>query len=226
MNISVIREYLLDRVSSLVLQRDLWECREQYWVGNVLGTRFHSGDGDLLDSCKIAVEVRHLIKLCDDVLNHALRPCELDTLGFEFESWPKKPGEEPLIGKILACWNAPEINVPLTRENIAKFREWLLTGVIPFTKSDFEEEWSPDSSTCRICRTPWSKAKGDWCGGCGVEVPPPRDESSGIPYDRPPHEREREHTGICESRFIDTTVPIAADQRLHARIRRWLKGLW
>jgi hypothetical protein len=147
MNISVIREYLLGHVTSIELQRDLWDCREQIWVGGVLGSRFHHGENDLLDSRKNAVEVRHLVKLCDDVMSGFLRPCELDTLGFEFESWPKKPGEERLIGEVLARWNAPEISYPLTRTNIAKFRQWLMTGVKPFTKSDVGEDWSPDSDT-------------------------------------------------------------------------------
>jgi hypothetical protein len=75
-----------------------------------------------------------LISLCDVVLAGSLPPQELRTIGFALEASDKFEWDgdvDDLVASVVADWSCPEINYPLTLENIARFRAWL-TGAAPY----------------------------------------------------------------------------------------------
>jgi hypothetical protein len=69
------------------------------------------------------------IKLCDAVLVGELPPDALETIGFaliasEKFSWDGDSDE--VLAEVIADWSCPEINYPLTLENVERFRAWLM----------------------------------------------------------------------------------------------------
>jgi hypothetical protein len=80
----------------------------------------------------------HLTRLCDAVLSGDITPRALQAIGFcvvasdNFEYDTDTP-EGDLVGETLMDWSAPDVNYPLTLDNVRKFRERLVTGKDPFT---------------------------------------------------------------------------------------------
>jgi len=87
------------------------------------------------------VQADHLTRLCDAVLRGDLKPIHLQAIGFcilasdNFE-YDTDTVEGDLVGETLSDWSVPQINYPLTRDNIRKFRERLVTGNDAFTIDD------------------------------------------------------------------------------------------
>jgi len=72
-----------------------------------------------------------LVSLTDAVLAGALPPDALATIGFALEASDKfvwDGDSDELVASVIADWSCPEINYPLTLENVAKFRAWLTGG--------------------------------------------------------------------------------------------------
>lgn len=112
---------------------------------------------DLIDACTVApsmtfhnivnmdstfaVESSHLVKLCDAVLNGLLSAEKLESIGFclvasdTFE-WNSSTPDGTLLAETIHDWAAPEINFPLTRSNVLKFRHQLLTKENVFQPED------------------------------------------------------------------------------------------
>jgi hypothetical protein len=68
-----------------------------------------------------------LVSLCDAVLSRKLPALELSTIGFALEASERFVWDgEDLIGWIIDDWACPEINYPLTLENVQRFKSWLL----------------------------------------------------------------------------------------------------
>jgi hypothetical protein len=68
------------------------------------------------------------ILLCDSVLSGALSPELLATIGFALEASDKflwDGDEHELAADVIADWSCPEVNYPLTVENIRRFKQWL-----------------------------------------------------------------------------------------------------
>jgi hypothetical protein len=66
------------------------------------------------------------LRLCDAVSNETLQGEVLRTIAFviissDHLSW----GDDELLGKIIWDWSCPEVNYPLTSENMARCRKWL-----------------------------------------------------------------------------------------------------
>jgi len=75
-----------------------------------------------------------LIALCDAVLAGPLPVEELRTIGFALQAsdafeWDSDVDD--LVAEVISDWSCPEVNYPLTLENIARFRNWL-TGAEPY----------------------------------------------------------------------------------------------
>src|SRR6266700_942529 len=69
-----------------------------------------------------------LIAVCDAVVAGSLPPQELRTIGFALESSDKFEWDgdaDELVADVIADWSCPEINYPLTVENVARFRAYL-----------------------------------------------------------------------------------------------------
>lgn len=134
---SVLRDYFLGLVNESRLIEDLAGSVEQTSC-DVIG---HHIASDL--SQDFAVEPTHLIKLCDAVLSGKLAAKNLELIGFaligsEHFMWDGDDTEcgGALVAEVLHHWTSPEINYPLTVENVAKFGHLLLTGVHLFARED------------------------------------------------------------------------------------------
>jgi hypothetical protein len=67
------------------------------------------------------------ISLCDSVLRHELEPDALRLIGFAVITSEKLKWDwdDEVLGEILHDWACPEINLPLSIENVRLFRSWL-----------------------------------------------------------------------------------------------------
>jgi hypothetical protein len=75
-----------------------------------------------------------LVSVCDAVLSTTLPPQALRTIGFALECSDKFEWDgdaDELIANVIADWSCPEINYPLTLENVVRFRAWL-AGTEPY----------------------------------------------------------------------------------------------
>jgi len=83
------------------------------------------------------VRPEHLIRICDAVLGGEIEAKYLQEVGFcilasdHFE-YDTDTREGDLIGETVFDWSAPEVNYPLTIENVRRFRERLVRGRDPF----------------------------------------------------------------------------------------------
>ena len=93
---------------------------------------------DMKDELGVTSELA--IALCDAVLGGELPAGALETIGFALMASDKffwDADEDEVLAEVIPDWSAPELNYPLTLENVKKFRAWL-TRVEPYpTKSGF-----------------------------------------------------------------------------------------
>jgi hypothetical protein len=87
------------------------------------------------------VSIEHLVKLADAVLDDALPAEALAGIAFGLIAddhflWDTDTPEGDRIGETLYDWSTPEINYPLTKGNMSKFRHLLLTGENTFVRAD------------------------------------------------------------------------------------------
>jgi hypothetical protein len=129
------------------------EKLKQYFLGNdditqlaedlkgsatLVGQSMHHHIVDM--EADFEVTPKHLVALCTDVLAGALDPYTLRQVAFcliasDHFLWDTDTEEGNLVGETLLDWSAPEVNYPLTLENVAKFRVRLETGVDTLKKS-------------------------------------------------------------------------------------------
>ncbi len=68
------------------------------------------------------------VRLCDAVITHDLPPMALQTIGFALmasERFYWDGDKDDVLASVIADWSCPEINYPLTLENVQRFRAWL-----------------------------------------------------------------------------------------------------
>ncbi len=68
------------------------------------------------------------MRLCDAVLSGDLPAADLRTIGFALRASDKfewDGDEDDVLAEVISDWSAPEINYPLTTENVRRFRAWL-----------------------------------------------------------------------------------------------------
>ena len=129
----ILKQFFTEEVDAQVLADDL------------VGSMVTKGDitkhpiKDMAESFQLGPE--HLIRLCDAVLRDEIKPQYLQSIGFcivasdNFE-YDTETTEGNLVGETVLDWSAPIINYPLTKRNVEKFRQKLVTGEDPFTRSD------------------------------------------------------------------------------------------
>lgn len=69
-----------------------------------------------------------LIRLCDDVLNDILPAWCLEIIGFALmasDRFEWDGDEYEVMANVIADWSCPQINFPLTTDNVRRFKEWL-----------------------------------------------------------------------------------------------------
>ena len=130
------------------------EILKQFFTGEVgpralakdlVGSMITKGDvtkhpiENMIESFQL--EPEHLIRLCDTVLRDEIKPQYLQSIGFcivasdNFEYETDTP-EGNLVGETVLDWSSPMNNYPLTKKNVEKFRQRLVTGEDSFTLSD------------------------------------------------------------------------------------------
>jgi hypothetical protein len=129
----ILKQFFTGEVGPKVLAKDLVDS--MITKGDVTKHPIE----DMRESFQLGPE--HLIRLCDAVLNGEIKPQYLQSIGFcivasdKFE-YDTDTAEGNLVGETLLDWSAPIINYPLTKTNVEKFRQRLVTGEDPFTLSD------------------------------------------------------------------------------------------
>ena len=81
---------------------------------------------DMKDELCVASEMA--IALCDAVLGGELPADALETIGFALMASDKffwNADKDEVLAEVIPDWSAPEVNYPLTLENVMKFRAWL-----------------------------------------------------------------------------------------------------
>jgi hypothetical protein len=134
MHESILRDYFIGLIDERALIEDLQEMVVQT-SSNVFTYQITDMDTEF------EVTTQHLLKLCDAVLLGQLEANHLQKIGFciiasDFFTWDSDSEPESPEAKTVHEWSSPEINFPLTIENIRKFRERLLTGKDTFTIAD------------------------------------------------------------------------------------------
>jgi hypothetical protein len=69
-----------------------------------------------------------LVRLCDVVLGGELEPEALHSIGFALmasDAYCWDADEDDVLAEVIADWSCPEVNYPLTIENVKRFRAWL-----------------------------------------------------------------------------------------------------
>jgi hypothetical protein len=82
----------------------------------------------------------HLLRVCDAVLSGKLLPKFLGEIGFALVAsdhffWDGD--EDEILADVIYDWSCPEVNYPLTLENVQRFKSWLTE----------EEPYPPKPST-------------------------------------------------------------------------------
>jgi hypothetical protein len=134
MHESILKDYFLGVIDESRLNEDL--------EGSVVRTSFDviTHYVSPMDS-EFRVELAHLVKLCDAVLSGKLNAARLELIGYclvasDHFFWEEDSKSGELVAETAYDWSSPEINYPLTFENIEKFRERLITGEETFSKAD------------------------------------------------------------------------------------------
>jgi hypothetical protein len=117
----VLRDFFLGKVSAAALARDisgsLVRISKKIWEVRIIDM-----DSDMV------VERPMLVTVCDAILAGQMPPEHLKIIGFALSAsdhfvWDGD--KDDVLANVIADWSAPEINYPLTNENVRRFRRWL-----------------------------------------------------------------------------------------------------
>jgi hypothetical protein len=131
MHESTLRDYFVGLVDESALQTDL--------KGTVVQTSHDVFTYQIVYiNEEIEVIPEYLVKLCDGFLIGKLEATDLEIIGnclamTDSFIWDNDTESGALVAETVYDWATPEINYPLTIENIKKFRERLSTGKDSFT---------------------------------------------------------------------------------------------
>jgi hypothetical protein len=136
MDESVLRDFFLGKVSGAQLAAD------------VSGSTTHP------ESKVSVVHIRDMeepftvtrpmaVALCDAALEGSLPADALETVGFALMASDCFEWDDDLLANMFSGWACPEINYPLTGENIEMFKRWLLE-LEPLPPTPVGEEYVPN----------------------------------------------------------------------------------
>lgn len=77
---------------------------------------------------EFTVTAAMLVRLCDVVLQGELDPDALHSIGFALmasDAFCWDADEDDVLANVIGDWSCPEVNYPLTLENVKRFRAWL-----------------------------------------------------------------------------------------------------
>ncbi len=123
----VLRDFFEGRSPAAELERDV--------AGSSKGTGPTASVVSIEDMNKdFVVTADMAVRLCEAVLRGELLPDTLHTIGFALMAsdrfqWDGENDE--VLASVIADWSCPEVNYPLTLENVQRFRAWLM-GTDPY----------------------------------------------------------------------------------------------
>jgi len=132
MHEEILKRFFVGEVDADILAADL----DGSMVEGRDTIRHHIEDFEASEE-EFEIQPKHLVSICDAVLNGEIEAMYLRIIGFgivgsdSFRYDTDTPGGG-LVGETVLDWSAPEVNYPLTLENVRKFRERLITGRNPF----------------------------------------------------------------------------------------------
>ena len=123
----IVKEYFEGIVSADALINDL--------IGTVETQKdtSHYKIVDYKSDEEFIVTSKHLIKLCNDVLNENININDLTTLAFALEAsdyfiWDTNTKDGERVGEVIFNWSSPEISTPLTKKYVMHCAYFLETG--------------------------------------------------------------------------------------------------
>jgi hypothetical protein len=125
----ILRQFFEGKSSAIELARDVSGSTKQS-TPTVSITFVEDMGGDFRVTSDMG------IRLCDAVLSGHLPADSLRTIGFALEASDRflwDGDEDEVLASVIADWSCPEINYPLTIENVARFRAWLMR-IEPYPK--------------------------------------------------------------------------------------------
>jgi hypothetical protein len=98
---------------------------------------------DIKDDGEYELTPEHLVKLCDDTLNGKLQLKDLNSIAFalnfsDYFTWDGHTVEGERMSNAIFAWDNPEIDYPLTIDNIQLWRHFLLTGEDNFNPEELK----------------------------------------------------------------------------------------
>jgi hypothetical protein len=123
---AVLRDYFENLISTDILYMDVEgsEVKTSYDVISVYIDQIKDGS-------EYIVTKDHLLKLCNDALSGNLKMSHLTTIAFALEFsdyFTPDSDEDDVVAKVIFDWDNPEINYPITIENLIKWKHYLETG--------------------------------------------------------------------------------------------------
>lgn len=120
----VLRKFFEGQATAAELATDIAGSTKHYPGGIVATHSIQDMDAEH------QVTRQNLISLCDAVLAGALPAQALGDIGFALVAsdhfvWDAE--EDELLGDVIYDWSCPQVNYPLTTENVLKFRACLLS---------------------------------------------------------------------------------------------------
>jgi hypothetical protein len=120
-----LRDFFEGKLSAAELERDIAGSTKTTKTSGPKTTIVSIEDMDT--DCVVTADMG--VRLCDAVLNWELTPEALQTIGFALMASDKfhwNADDDEVLANIIADWSCPEINYPLTVENVHRFRAWLM----------------------------------------------------------------------------------------------------
>jgi len=117
----VLRGFFERKSSASELQRDVAGSIKQN-SSKTSVVSIEDMDEDFIVTADMAV------RLCDAVLSVKLSPAALHAIGFALMASDRFQwdGDDEVLASVIADWSCPEVNYPLTLENVQRFRAWLM----------------------------------------------------------------------------------------------------
>ena len=124
----ILKEYFEDLVSAKVLNED------------VTGSKVKTGNDTSALNIQIieaneefSIALDHILKLCVDAIKGEISIENLSTIAFaligsDYFEWNESDGIGKRISNVVFEWDNPEINFPITKENLKLWKEYLETG--------------------------------------------------------------------------------------------------
>lgn len=123
-----LKQYFENEIPIEVLAADVknTQRKETYDTTSVDVNQIHDNDF-------YQVKREHLLNLCDEAISGNLTLEDINSIALalafsEYFVWDSQTEEGEVIETVVYDWDSPEINFPLTMENMLLWKHYLLTG--------------------------------------------------------------------------------------------------